>query len=250
MGFQLFLIFDDGSTDETFDVVAPYVQQGIVVLIHARRSFASCLGEHRTGQEHQQAGCQQAVFNYAWSRLSGKVTWMSNFDVDEFVWTPQDGQTVARLLTHSGLASYDRLDLVGVVFGTSNVSEPSDRPVLKVFTRRAKTNLLFGSYHGDNFAHKSLYRPERIGFVGVHHLWCVFCRSLMVTPLSRDIRLSHYQYKSRTKQRAKAILNGNPSLNVDPAVEASMNEVEDSDILHVVSNFPTTARGHSPSVTP
>lgn len=250
MGFQLFLIFDDGSTDKTFDVLTPYVKQGTVVLVHARRSFAACLGEHRKGQEHQQARCQEAVFNYARSRLSGKVAWMGNFDVDEFVWTPRTGQTVARLLTHSKLASYDRIDLVGLVFGTSNVSEPSDGSVLEKFTRRAKSNLGLGSYHGPNFAHKSLYRPEGVGFVSVHLPWCVLCGSLVIAPLSSDIRLNHYQYKSRAEQQAKAVLNGNPSLSVNPEVEASMNEVEDCDILHVVSGFPVTARGHSPSIAP
>lgn len=245
MGFQFFLIFDDGSTDNSFDVMAPYVREGMAVVIHARRSFFSCMDSVRGVDVHQQSGCQRAVFSYARAQLAGKASWMGNFDVDEFVWTPAKALALPDLLTHSYYALCDRLDLVGVVFGTSNVSEPTDRPVLETFTRRARVTPAMTLFHGPRFAHKALYRPEKMSFVGVHGAWCVTCSSLTIYPLSPVVRLNHYQYKSRSEQRDKAMLNRNPHLNVTSETESVMNEVEDREIIQAVE-----ARGHSSVVDP
>lgn len=251
MGFQFFLIFDDGSTDDTFEVLAPYVRDRTVLVVHARRSFAVCADQARQAMQHQQAQCQTAVFNYARSQLAGKTAWMGNFDVDEFVWTPI--LPLPRLLARPEFASYDRLDLVGLVFGTNNVSQASGRPVLETFIRRAQ---VFPypfqiRFVGPEYAHKSLFRPDKIGFVGVHWPWCFLCRCRTIRPLSHDIRLNHYQYKSRAEQREKAALNRNPALDFSPDLELFLNTVEDVSILHSFSAFPDAAIGHdSPSTAP
>lgn len=249
MGFQFFLIFDDGSTDDTFDVLAPYVQAHTVVIVHARPSFEMCSDRVRhTKKEHQQNDCQKTVFNYARSQLSSRSAWMANFDVDEFVWTPKGPGQLPLMLMDPSLSGYDRLDIMGLVFGTSNVSRPSPRPVLETYTHRVRPNL--EDLHGPGFARKALFRPGRVRFVTVHDSWCIPFHSLEIRPLSPVLRLNHYQYKSRAEQHEKAFLNGNPGLHVNSEVEAAMNEVEDRDILDLLvqATPPVLGGGHSPAV--
>ena len=131
----------------------------------------------------------------------------------------------------SSLSGYDRLGIVGLVFGTSNVSKPTDRPVLETFTHRASASPK--DLDGPGFAHKSLFRPSRVRFVSVHDSWCIPFRSLEIRPLSPVIRLNHYQYKSRAEQHEKAFLNGNPGLEASLEIEAYMNQVEDREILEL-----------------
>jgi hypothetical protein len=79
---------------------------------------------------HGQAGCQRTVFNCARSQLHCIVAWMGNFDVDEFLWTPQSISPLTQLL-QSTYAGFDKIDIIAIVFRNSNFSEPVNRPVIE-----------------------------------------------------------------------------------------------------------------------
>ena len=242
MGVELFVIFDDNSTDNTVGVLEHYIASGVVILVHAKRSFSMCAERDPSNVWHLQALCQNAVFNYALSQLRGKVEWMCNFDVDEFLWTPEGGAPLS-LLLRTTYAGYDKIDIVSIVFGTNNIPQPipADTLVIDAYTRRAFAGQVypyFTPYDSDRFGHKSLYRPGSIGGVGVHDAVCkssASCVVAKIAPLASDIRMNHYQYKSRAEQRLKSILNGNPTIDINPEKEFIMNEVEDTSIGYVAS---------------
>ena len=253
MGVQLFVIFDDNSTDNTVGVLEHYISSGVVILVHAKRSFTMCAERDPSNVWHLQYLCQNAVFNYALSQLRGKVVWMCNFDVDEFLWTPEGGAPLS-LLLRTTYAGYDKIDITSIVFGTNNISHPIttttttttttiDALVIDAYTRRALAGPYprFTPYDGDRFGHKSLYRPGSVDGVGVHDAGCSSsssssgsCVVAKISPLSSDIRMNHYQYKSRAEQRLKSVLNGNPTIDINPEKESVMNEVEDTSIRYII----------------
>jgi hypothetical protein len=235
MGFQLFIIFDDNSTDNTADILLPYIKQHKVIMVNAKQSFPQCASKP-TNTNHRQAECQQAVLNYARNQLEGKTTWMGNFDVDEFIWTPRGAPSLNWLLKVK-YAEYDIIHIVGTVFGNSNVTKNDYKSVISTFNHRAHQEpYLFFSYSGARFGHKSLYRPQKIkeGRVNIHDVTCYTCNQIKIYPLANTLRMNHYQYKSRQEQLTKAITNGNHALDPDPMSEALMNEVEDNSIAYLL----------------
>jgi hypothetical protein len=236
MGFQLFIIFDDNSTDNTRDVLHSYIASGDVILIHAKKSFRQCKYRKKGRQIHLQDECQYAVFNYAHTQLIGKTKWMGNFDIDEFLWTPYRSHSLTWLLSVK-YARYDAINIVASVFGNNNNTEPSYQSVLGTFPRRSDSKKDFTdlNYGGIKFGKKALYRPETttITHVGIHSIDCNGCRQLTIKPLASDLRMNHYRYKSRKEQHLKSIVNGNPDIELDQAAEKLMNAVEDKGILYL-----------------
>ena len=247
MGFQLFLIFNDNDDSitvdtTTSDVLSEYIKAGTVILIHVRASpffDAFCAKNVRT-ITHKQGRCQKAVFNYAHSQLryGDKVKWMANFDVDEFIWTPQANTSLLTLLRQPRFAEIDKVELWGPVFGTSGRSENNTAPLLETLTHRAPYYYNKNTNHADNqgpqnyLGHKALYRPGKVWEVDVHGAECAFnCRSLKVEPLDADLRFNHYQFRSRTEEHTKAVVNGNPGIDFDVARDIQLNQVEDRGIL-------------------
>jgi hypothetical protein len=80
-GVERFFLYDNGSTDDHLDVLAPYIDEGVVVFgrweaspLDQRAVFDHCLAEHR---EH--------------------ARWIAFLDLDEFLFSPS-GRTVSELL--------------------------------------------------------------------------------------------------------------------------------------------------------
>jgi hypothetical protein len=230
MGIKLFIVFDDNSTDSTCAVMAPYVTSRTAILIHAKDSFHECSRGDRV--EHLQADCQRAVFNYARSQLAGRASWMGNFDVDEFLYTPKGMGPLTRILKFR-YADYDRISITGLVFGSNNHSTPVDMPVIQAFTRCAKMEPAL-DFNGFRFGHKELYRPDRVSSSNIHDTWCWTCRTKYILPLASDIRMNHYQYKSQMERHAKMLLNGNPALDANPVRDAVLDETEEPGIQYLL----------------
>jgi hypothetical protein len=234
MGVQLFIIFDDNSTDNTPSIVTPYIQSHVVLLVHAKDSFYECAHRNPHRSSHLQADCQRAAFNYARSQLIGRTAWMGNFDVDEFIYTPENAPPLQDILENA-YKDYDRISVTGLVFGSNNHSRPTKQPVIEAFTRCARMDPALDQ-NGYRFGHKELYRPERVFSSDIHNTlcWPGICQTAVVSPLADDIRMNHYQYKSREERRAKALLNGNSVIEIDSTREAVLDEVEESGIQYII----------------
>jgi hypothetical protein len=232
MGFQFFLIFDHGSSDNTRQVLQEYIACGIVLLIDAVKSFKVC-GTMTRSARHVQSPCQNYVFNSALGLFRDKVAWLGNFDVDEFMWTPRDAVLNLTTLLHSYKQHYQHVHVVGVVYGTNNLTQPTSLPVIQAFTNRTQIDPGV-SDHGPDYARKMLYQPSQTWWVGVHSAVCWLCTALMLQPLAPELRFNHYQWKSREEQVQKAVLNGNPVIAYDSRTEAHWNAVKDEDITYVL----------------
>jgi hypothetical protein len=81
VGVDRFFLYDNGSTDDHLEVLAPYIEEGIVTLrawrsspLEQREVFDHCLGSHRED-----------------------ARWIAFLDLDEFLFSPT-GASVAELL--------------------------------------------------------------------------------------------------------------------------------------------------------
>ena len=164
---------------------------------------------------------------------------MGNFDVDEFLWTPE-GASPLLLQLGTVYAGYDQISILSMVFGTSNRSQPisANETVIEAFTwRAALPDSESAPYYGARFGHKTLYRPHRMWWVDVHDAQCglrAACRMARIAPLAPNLRMNHYQFKSRAEQHAKAIANGNPYIEFDAPRDALLNAVQDRSTAYIV----------------
>lgn len=243
MGFQFFMIFDHGSTDQARTLLSPYIRSGHVILIHARETFRAC-GERPPGTQHVQAVCQKAVFNYAMQKLKGIIPWMGTFDIDEFVWTHPNKPTVDKLL-QSEYSSYSWLHIPGIVFGHNNISDFLDENKLVILTHTKRSNtagFMWSKYDEDRYTRKNIFRTDHAISVGVHSINCACMSEKFLTPLASNIRMNHYRFISKTEQHKKAISNANQHMDSNEERDAMVNEIEDTEIHYIVPQLESTVQ--------
>jgi hypothetical protein len=147
VGVERFHLYDNGSTDETMAVLAPYVAEGTVTVrrwpipfhLHAaRKAYTDCA-----------------------ERVRGLVRWLACLDLDEFLFAPREWTLLPVL------RAYERFPGVVVrwqVYGSSGHVHADPGPVIERFTRRAPTGWV------RNRRVKSIVDPERaLRAVNCHH---------------------------------------------------------------------------------
>jgi hypothetical protein len=200
VGAERFFLYNNGSVDDHREVLAPYLEEGSVVVHNwphfpgLRLAFDHCLQHHRDD-----------------------ARWIAFLDIDEFVFSPT-GRTMSDVLTE-----YERYPGVGVnryTFGTSGHRTRPPGLVLENFVMRSeprrnaiKTILdpkrTSHSWGGHNFAYldgwavDELHRPldsappgrppSRVG-------------ALTPTFTIDRLRINHYSIKSEEELRAKYAL--------------------------------------------
>jgi glycosyltransferase involved in cell wall biosynthesis len=124
VGVERFFLYDNGSVDDHRDVLAPYVEDGIVV-VHdwpmpfigrrgiggaLQRAFDNCLGAHREDSR-----------------------WIAFLDLDEFLFSPT-GAALSELLP--GYEEYAAVCVSRAEFGTSGHRTRPDGLVIENFVHR------------------------------------------------------------------------------------------------------------------
>ena len=144
MGVERFYLYDNQSTDDHREVLAPYVDEGIAVV----HEWPAVLPpDIVVGEAAQCATYQHCILNY---REDSR--WIAFLDLDEFMFSP----TGARLA--DVLPEYERWPGVGVnwaQFGTSGHHARPDGLVLESYVRRADAL-------GYNRWIKSVVDPRRV----------------------------------------------------------------------------------------
>lgn len=73
-------------------------------------------------------------------------------------------------------------------------------------------------------AHKSFFNNRMVASLGVHGQTYLYgCQPSQ----DSEIILFHYQYRSRAQAHAKALLNANPMVDFDPALDAARSSTPD-----------------------
>jgi hypothetical protein len=117
VGVERFFLYDNDSDDEHLEALAPYVEDGTVVLRHwpeypmgQVKAYAHCLTEH-----------------------AGDARWMAFVDVDEFLFSPQ-GKPLPEVLRR--YESWPGVGVSRVLFGASGHATKPTGLVVENYTRR------------------------------------------------------------------------------------------------------------------
>ena len=187
LGIEHVYLYDNGSSDNSPEVLANYLIQGRVTLL----SWPEFPG-------------QLSAYNHAMNIFGRDSAWMAIIDVDEFIYLP-DGQAIGGFLSAFG-DDADQILLPWYHFGSSGHDEKPSGLVIENYVHRST------DAHPQT---KSIVRPEAVTFVGVHHCETRYGRSfdgdrqpalerwIQPTPLGGEPRIHHYFTKSRAEFAAK-----------------------------------------------
>ncbi len=145
MGVEKFYLLDNLSTDSFREVLAPYIQKGIVDL-------SSWPLEHGNVVEWNEIQC--LAYDRILHKARGQAKWLALIDIDEFLFSPQFDHL------DKVLSSFEEAGGVCVnwqAFGTSGISQiPSNQLLIE------SLNLKWPISTGTNHHVKSIIRPDRV----------------------------------------------------------------------------------------
>lgn len=146
IGVDHIYLFDNGSSDDTYEQVSRYIESGFV-------SYINWPGEK----------AQLPAYRFACKKLVGYSTWVSFLDADEFLFCPNDD--IKHFLSGFSEAG---IGVNWVVFGPCGHKERPSGGVVENYTKsfKNKDELM-------NLRIKTIARPERVYDISSQH-YCIF----------------------------------------------------------------------------
>jgi hypothetical protein len=145
LGVQHFFIYDNGSTDELHEVIEPWVNHGLVTLVH-----------------WPLPGGQIDAYAHALRFYGPSLDWLAYFDVDEFV-VPLVDDDIPSVLARFPDAADVRIPRID--FGFSGHRDPPRELTIEAYTQVAD---VFRRDPAKPPRVKTVVRPGSISAVGIH----------------------------------------------------------------------------------
>ncbi len=201
VGVERFFLYDNESSDDHLDVLAPYIDDGTVTVHHWP---SAQVGSQDPAAVDRTPPNQARAFDHALREHCEESRWIAFVDLDEFLFSPT-GRPLPEVLS-----AYERWPGVCVneaVFGTSGHDVPPRGLVIESYVHRAGDS--------SNRYVKCIVDPVRAErCIGPHRF--VYRSGLAVNeeeipvvgPVTRSttfdrLRINHYYMKSREEFRAK-----------------------------------------------
>ena len=227
-GVSQFIIYDNGSTDNFHEVLAPYIEAGTV-------NYETIKGKRR----------QVDAYNMSLNKYGHKFRYMGFIDTDEFIYIRRnikDGNLCkfmdAFMSEHKNAGG---LAVNWLIFGSSGHEKRPEGGVLRNFTRCSENDFKH------NLAFKTICDPMRVLAAHVHAPSCFYRGfhevnedgEIIINPSSskvsfEKIRINHYFCKSKEEfqdkmKRGKGYNPGGHSMK--NFLRMDKNDVEDTEIL-------------------
>jgi hypothetical protein len=204
LGVDRFILYDNGSTDQTLRVCEPYIREGVVTIV-PWVNF-SIWSNH-----------QRAAYAHALANFGPGTTWMGFFDVDEFM-MPVTACSLREILR--AREALPALLVAGIHFGTSGHAVRPKGGVVDSY-RMAVPMHLQRRYPAQLISTKGFVRPPRVAaIVSLHwfklrgtrasgyteHGWPIYgrCQSAADRLTVDVIRYNHYFTRSLEEFERKA----------------------------------------------
>jgi hypothetical protein len=230
VGVEHFYLYNNNSTDDFRDVLAPYVADGLVSL-----------------HDWPQVPASPAADLHCITSYRSEAKWIAFIDADEFLW-PMQGDSLKPILRT--FEDFPSLALNWVYFGSNGHIARPQGGVMANYTRRAA---------GPNRHVKSIVNPRRVIKYGNSHYWFYSNAALAVNtarvpvhgsfsePAVADVlRINHYYSKSQEDFMAKAGMKSwvdgegarFPSRTAEAwaKVASANNDVEDTSFSRIVNS--------------
>lgn len=201
VGFEHFYIYDNGSTDGTLDVLAPYIRKNIVTVI-PWKNFSGKLHPQKAANAH-------AVANFA-----DACRWMAFFDVDEFLFSPTHKTLLEPL---EKLGDQICVSVPWQNFGTNGHKTAPDGLVIENYTEKAEFPPL--PAQRSLLRYKTILDPTRVSAAGTHAFHYVDSGPMLMNvkgtraapaefedrefAIANDFQLNHYFTRSEEELENK-----------------------------------------------
>lgn len=225
VGVERFYLYNNNSSDNTLDIVQPYIQSGEVVL-------------HEWPFSPKQ---QASAYEHCLKEYKQESEWIAFLDLDEFLF-PTEKEKLTEVLDE-----FDSVPGVGVntlTFGSSGHEARPPGLQIENFTKRSTDNFEVNRYV------KSIVRPEEILRPSCPHFFIANNEAFSVTenkePLRGSIseklsvqklRINHYYTRSKQEMKEK-VMRGDAFFPWQKALsvleDRDRNEVEDLTIQRFV----------------
>lgn len=189
-GVEKFYIYDNESTDGTKDILAPYVEKGIV-------DYTYFPGQKR----------QLAAYDDCFERHRLETRWLAVIDLDEFI-VPVKDNSIPEFLHR--MEKFSTVEINWLVYGSGGAKSQEPGGVMERFRRHSQP------HHKLNTHVKSIVNPRRVcSMIGCHEAaWISGCAAdSHGHPLTKArsermpqhdvIRINHYAVKSYEEFLAK-----------------------------------------------
>lgn len=142
VGVEHFYLFDNASSDDTLEILKPYIKQGLVELFHFTK-----VGEN----QEEYLKIQQYLIRESVRMATNKVKWLALIDADEYI-VPLQKKSIVKVLKN--YEKYGGVYVNWLCFGTSHVQKiPAKTLMIDVLHQCALSPVPVG---------KSIVRPERV----------------------------------------------------------------------------------------
>jgi Domain of unknown function. len=183
LGVEKFYIYDNESTDNTKEVLASYIESGLV-------DYTFFPGERK----------QLAAYDDCFEKHRLEARWLAIIDLDEFI-VPIKHKTVPEFL--KPLEKFPVVEINWLVYGSGGAKEKEEGSVMQRFKRHSQPNHLLNRHV------KSIVDPRRVfSVIGCHEVARISGKSVdshgeKIQKGFRDrepqqdiIRINHYAIKS------------------------------------------------------
>jgi len=183
LGVEKFYIYDNESADNTKEVLAPYIESGLVDYVYWTGSkqqlpvYDDCLEKHRL-----------------------EAHWIAVIDLDEFI-VPIKDKTISEFLKR--FENFSAVEINGLIYGSGGAKTKEPGGVMERFKYHSIPNIRFNRHA------KSIVNPRLVfNFIGAHEVARISGKTAdshgnPVKKSFRDrepqqdiIRLNHYMVKS------------------------------------------------------
>lgn len=237
LGVKHFYLYNNLSTDNTQQVLEPYVNEGIVELFEV--PFDSTLSQDFAKTHNFVQVC---CYNHAIRLSKEKSKWLAIIDADEFICPVSDDNLVSLLKRYDDAPG---LIVFWQIYGTSNVWDlgPSDLMIEKLLNK-------FPVNSGSNLLFKSIVKPKHAICLNPHsckytHGHAVtenhtrFHHGTLISPLIDIVRINHYTYRTESyyyyvKKPRRIEWGFNPSPEMERAFLDEGNSVYDPVMMKFV----------------
>lgn len=202
VGADFFVLYDHESTDNTYELLEPYIKDGLVDYNRV---------ETPGSKLHHP---QKEMYTDAVVRYREKTRWMAFIDVDEFI-VPENEMTIIEELNNIiekiGKANLGGVGISWINYGSSNFEKKPQGLVIENFVWRSKDE-----YEGNRLV-KSIVNPRRVisgeihqpiyynSFKGYNECGQEIDETNQITNSHKYIRINHYASKSKEEARKRML---------------------------------------------
>jgi hypothetical protein len=218
-GVEKFYIYDNESTDNTKEILEPYIESGLVEYVFW------------TGQKQQ-----LPVYDDCLDKRRLEANWIAFIDLDEFI-VPMKDRTITKFLER--FENFAAVEINWLCFGSGGAKKREKGGVMERFTRHCASN------HITNRRVKSIVNPRKIfSFIRCHDAAHRYGYAIADSrgnsikkhfkkrePQHDVIRINHYAVKSYEEfliKKTRGSTNTLNRLNQGYFEKFDLNDIEDA----------------------